>query len=73
MGVEEVGWAEIDMQCSIFKTNLTWSLFIKGILVGFVVCRKYLDKCNSKILRVRGFFIVLTVTQEPSSIGIYFS
>lgn len=40
MGVEGVGWAEVEhVKCNIFKTNLTWNLFIKGILVGFVLCR----------------------------------
>lgn len=51
---------------------MEWSIFIKEILAGFVFCRKYFDKCNSKIIRVRGFLIVI-VMQELISVEIYFS
>lgn len=51
---------------------MEWNIFIKGILAGFVFCRECFDKCNSKIIRVRGFLIVI-VMQELIRVEIYFS
>lgn len=59
------------LSATFFKTSWTWSLFIKGILAGFVVCIKYSDKCSLKILRVGESLVI--VIQELRRVGTYLS